>query len=175
MIKNLAHIQSIFYVRIKGMKMLLHEGISRNAKSFGTGVYRVTAYEHELLLAVTPFPQKGTEPWYIISNDLTDSLADVQEAYYYRFEIEELFRDAKRIFGLEYIRFTHPHNFSTVLWFVIAGIWLHAYLETHLRHAKTVIKKCKSSFNQSITHYWLEQIRFALQAPVLELIFIADG
>jgi hypothetical protein len=175
-IKDLAQIEGIFfYTRIKSSKMLLFDGVLRPAHSFASGVYPVQAYDTDLLLAVTPFPEKGNAPWYIISNDVHASLPAIQHVYYYRFEIEELFRDTKRIFGLEYVHFTKPHNFCTVLWFIIAGMWFQSRLESHLYEAKSLIKKCKSSFNQSITHYWLEQIRLALQAPVLQQISIADG
>lgn len=169
----------VFYVRIKQVKRVLFKGILRSAHTFTKGVHLVNAYDHRLVLAVTPLPakMKGGEgqPWYIISNDTRASLEDISRVYYYRSEIEELFKDAKRLFGLEYVRFHKVLNFQTVLWFVIAGFWLHAYLETMIHKAKTFIKKCKKSFNQSITHYWLEQTRYALQAQALGQITIRDA
>jgi hypothetical protein len=43
--------------------------------------------------------------------------------YYHRFEIEEFFRDAKRLLGLEYVNFRKEESFSTALWFVMTGMW----------------------------------------------------
>ena len=179
-IKYLAKIKVIFSIRIKGIKTVIHKGKIRKARDFSQGKYLVKAYDNKLSLIITAKPMnchkaKANEPWYIISNDLESTDEQIQETYYYRFEIEELFRDTKRMFGLEYINFKILSNFKTALWFVILGFWLHQYLEEHIVKAKTVIKKCKSSFNQSITHYWLEQIKFALLHPMLSQIYIKDG
>lgn len=175
-IKYLAEIKVKFYIRIKSIKLVKYKNKKKKAKQFKPGRYIVSAYglDH-LSLIITPPPQNDNEPWYIISNDTESTAEEIQKIYYYRFEIEELFKDAKRVFGLEYINFKKQHNFKTVLWFVILGIWLHYYLEATVEQAKTIIKKCKQSFNQSITHYWMERIKLAIQLPVLNQIFIKDG
>lgn len=175
-IRHLAEIKVKFYIRIKGVKSVIHGSKKKKAKQFKSGKSSVSAYGlKNLSLTITPPPQNGNEPWYIISNDTESTAEKIQKIYYYRFEIEELFKDAKRVFGLEYINFKKQHNFKTVLWFVILGIWLHYYLEETVEKAKTIIKKCKQSFNQSITHYWMERIKLAIQLPVLNQIFIKDG
>lgn len=179
LIKFLAKNKIIFYIRIKKDKRLKIDGNLKKAKEFKEGKYPVEGYDNELSLTVTAKPknckkEKSSEPWYIISNDLDTEKDKIQEIYYYRFEIEELFKDAKRLFGLEYIQFQKKHNFETTLWFVILGFWLQNYFEKKIKNAKTVIKRCKESFNQSITHYWIEQIKFKLQAPQLALISIKD-
>lgn len=175
-IKYLAEIKVKFYIRIKSIKTVVYKNRTRKAKQFRAGKYLVYAYGLDnLRLTITLPPQNGNEPWYIISND-TDSTAEaIRQIYYYRFEIEELFKDAKRVFGLEYIIFKKQHNFKTILWFVMLGIWLHYHLENIIEQAKTIIKKCKQSFNQSITHYWLERIKLAIQLPVLNQICIKSG
>lgn len=179
LVEYLAKIKVIFYIRIKGAKTVAHKGRIKKAKEFRKGKYIVRAYNNKLSLTVTSKPsncnQKLDEPWYIISNDLDSTAEQIQQIYYYRFEIEELFRDAKRIFGLEYISFKKTRNFKTVLWFVVLGFWLHCYLEDKIVEAKTIIKKCKNSFNQSITHFWIEKIKLALELPTLSLISIKDG
>lgn len=175
-IEYLAEIKVKFYIRIKSIKLVKYKNRTKKAKQFKPGKYLVSAYRlKNFSLTITPPPQNGREPWYLISNDIESTAEEIQKIYYYRFEIEELFKDAKRMFGLEYINFKKQHNFKTVLWFVMLGIWLHYYLEATVEQAKTIIKKCKQSFNQSITHYWLEQIRLAIQLPVLNQIFIKDG
>ncbi len=179
LIEYLAQIKVIFYIRIKGCKLVEYSGQTRKAKKFKQGKYIVNAYGNELSLTITPKPKKVkkkyNEPWYIISNDLISSPEEIQETYYYRFEIEELFKDTKRIFGLEYVKFKIPDNFKTTLWFVILGIWFHYYLEETLEESKSVIKKCKDSFNQSITYYWLEKIQLYFRLPALERISIESG
>lgn len=173
-IKYLAEIKVKFYIRIKSIKSVKNK--KKKAKQFKPGKYIVSAYVLDYLsLTITPPPRNDNEPWYIISNDTESTAEEIQKIYYYRFEIEELFKDAKRVFGLEYINFKKQHNFKTALWFVILGIWLHYYLEATVEQAKTIIKKCKQSFNQSITHYWMERIKLAIQLPVLNQIFIKDG
>lgn len=175
-IEYLAEIKVKFYIRIKSIKSVNCKNKTKKAKQFKQGKYIVYAYGlKNMSLIITPPPQNGNEPWYLISNDAESTAEEIQKIYYYRFEIEELFRDAKRVFGLEYINFKKQHNFKTALWFVILGIWLHYYLEETIEKAKTIIKKCKQSFNQSITHYWMEQIKLAIQLPVLNQIFIKDG
>lgn len=175
-IKHLAEIKVKFYIRIKGIKSVIYRSKKKKAKQFRSGKYIVSAYDFKnLSLAITPPPQNDNEPWYIISNDTESTMEEIQKIYYYRFEIEELFKDAKRVFGLEYINFKKQDNFKTVLWFVILGIWLHYHLEETIGKAKTIIKKCKQSYNQSITHYWMEQIKLAIQLPVLNQIFIKSG
>ncbi len=99
-----------------------------------------------------------------MTNDLVASAKDVIEIYYHRFEIEEVFKDAKYLFGLETIQFKIPERLTTVLWFVMLGMWLHNHLETTIQASRAVVQKCKQSFAQSSTHYWLEKIRFELQA-----------
>jgi len=115
---------------------------------------------------------KAKEPWYIVTNDLEASAEEVTEIYYHRFEIEEVFKDAKHLFGLEYIQFKKPERLTTVLWFVMLGMWLHLHLETTLQPSREAVQKCKQSFAQSRTHYWIEKIRFELQAQALATITI---
>lgn len=179
LIKYLAQFKVIFYIRIKGCKKVEYSGKTIKAKKFKQGKYTVNVYDNELSLTITPKPKnvkkKYNEPWYIISNDFISSPEEIQEIYYYRFEIEELFRDVKRIFGLEYVKFKIPDNFKTALWFVILGIWFHYYLEETLEESKSVVKKCGNSFNQGITHYWLEKVQLYFRLPALEQISIKSG
>jgi len=180
LIKYLAKNKVIFYIRIKSIKRMAFKNKFKKAREFKKGIYFVEAYDSKLSLTVTAKPNnqntnKLEEPWYIISSDLESEKENIQEIYYYRFEIEEFFKDAKRKFGLEDTIFRKINNFKTALWFVILGFWLHQYLEEHIESAKNVIKKCKDSFNQSITHYWLEQIKFSLLAPMLSKIYIKGG
>lgn len=178
-IEFLAQKQVIFYTRIKSCKLVIYRQTKHKARKFNQGIYPVFAYGRWLSLTITarPIAEEGKkiEPWYIISNDLVSSAKTITEIYYHRFEIEEFFKDAKRMFGLEYIPFKKLNSLAITLWFVVLGFWLQHYLEQAVHEAKTVIKECKNSFNQSLTHYWLERIKFALYAPALAAIFIRTG
>jgi hypothetical protein len=173
---------AIFYLRIRGDKRVLGRRGGAKARQFAAGSHAIWAYSCRLNLVVTPEPDvrlktqaKAKEPWYIVTNDLAASAGAVTDIYYHRFEIEEVFKDAKRLFGLEWMRFKIPERLVTVLWFVVLGFWLHRYLETTLQVSREVVQKTKHSFGQSLTHYWLEKIRFELQAQTLAAITLATG
>jgi uncharacterized membrane protein YccF (DUF307 family) len=102
-------------------------------------------------LVVTPKPDTkmkaktgARESWYIVTNDLEATAEMVTEIYYYRFEIEEVFKDAKRLFGLEWISFKKPERLTTVLWFVMLGMWLHLHLEVTIQVSREVVQKTKT-------------------------------
>lgn len=176
---HLARQNVTFYQRIKAGKKVLGRKGGKKAREFTAGRHAIWVYGHRMNLVVTPEPDvrlrtngKAKEPWYIVTNDLEASAETVTEIYYYRFEIEEVFKDAKRLFGLEWIAFKKPERLVTVLWFVVLGMWLHSYLEATLQVSREVVQKTKQSFGQGRTHYWLEKIRYELQAPALATITI---
>jgi hypothetical protein len=178
----LARQQITFYQRIRGDKKLLGRKGGKKAREFGAGRHPVWVYGHRMNLVVTPEPDvrmktsgKAKEPWFVVTNDLTATAEEVTEIYYYRFEIEEVFKDTKRLFGLEWMKFKIPDRLVTVLWFVVLGFWLHRYLETTLQVSREVVQKTKQSFGQSRTHYWLEKMRFELQATALAAITLPSA
>jgi hypothetical protein len=180
-IEFLAENKHIFYIRIKGCKTVFYKKFKQKVQDFIAGMYIVKAYDRELSLTVTPAPPdrkgKPQQPWYIISNDVWSTAKMITDIYYHRFEIEEFFRDAKRIFGLEYIHFKKVMSLAVILWFVILNFWLQRYLLQALRleNRNNLMKKCKDSFNQSWTHYLLERIKLSLLAPALSEIYIRYG
>lgn len=177
-IEFLAKQRIVFYIRIKSLKTVFYKKFKQQAKDFTAGMYIVKAYGLELSLTVTPAPPdrkgKPQQPWYIISNDVWSTAKMITEIYYHRFEIEEFFKDAKRMYGLEYINFKKVTSLAITLWFVILGFWLQVYLraELKLENRAGYIKKCKDSFNQSWTHFLLERLKFSLLEPALSEIFI---
>ena len=66
---------------------------------------------------------KDEQPWYLITNDLESTREKIIKIYYHRFEIEEFFRDAKRLLGLENLNVKKPLSLEVILWFVILSIW----------------------------------------------------
>lgn len=159
-----------FILRIKADKRVLGRKGGTKARWLAAGLHPVWVYGHRLNLMVTPEPGKDAEPWYLVTNDLSLTAHQVTDAYYHRFEVEEVFKDAKHLFGLETMRFAIPERLTTTLWFVCLGFWLHRYLERTVVSSRTVVQRAKQNFVQSRTHYWLEQIRHALQAEALAAI-----
>lgn len=167
----------LFVLRIKGGKKVLDRKGGTKARWLPAGLHPVWVYGHRLNLVVTPKPEvklktsgKAQEPWYLVANDLSLSAEAVSDTYYHRFEIEEVFKDTKHLFGLEYIQFKLPARLTTVLWFVCLGFWLHDYLERIIQDSRTVVQKAKQGLVQSRNHYWLEQIKHALQTEALAAI-----
>lgn len=180
-VQYLCEQQIRFVLRIKGDKKVLGRKGGTKARWLSAGLHPVWVYGNRLNLVVSPEPtvklktaSKAREPWFLLTNDLPLTAEQVTDVYYHRFEIEEVFKDAKHLFGLEYVQFKLPERLTTVLWFVVLGFWLHERLEQTLAASKTVVQKSKQGFVQSRTHYWLEQIKHALQAEALAVI-AGDG
>lgn len=176
-VQYLCQKQILFVVRLKGDKRVLGRKGGTKARWLPAGLHPVWVYGNCLNLVVTPGPEvkrrtetKAIEPWFLLTNDLSLTAEQVTDVYYHRFEIEEVFKDAKHLFGLEYVQFKLPERLTTVLWFVCLGFWLHDRLERILPGSRTMVQKAKQSYAQSRTHYWLEQIKHALQAEALQMI-----
>lgn len=149
----------IFVIRVKGGKHVQ----TRNGRMVATRDMRpsdtlVRAYEHTLRLVVSDRPDHGAEPWYLVTNDRASSREHAIEIYYHRFEIEEFFRDAKRLLGLEWVNCKTGTTLSIVLWFVILGIWCLAHLETLLRQHREHERK---AMRLSRVRYLFEYIQSA--------------
>lgn len=167
----------LFVLRIKADKRVFGRKGGTKARLMPAGLHPIWAYGNRLSLVVTPKPEvkrrtngKAHEPWYLLTNDLGLTATKVTDIYYHRFEIEEVFKDAKHLFGLETRQFKLPERLTTVLWFVCLGFWLHQHLEQTITASKTVVQIAKQLPVQSRTHYWIEQIKRALQAEALAVI-----
>ena len=104
-VEHLCRNRILFVVRMKADKRMLGRKGGTKARLLGTGLHPVWVYGNRLNLIVTPEPATTSEPWYLLTNDLNLSAEQVTETYYHRFEIEEVFKDAKHLFGLETIVF----------------------------------------------------------------------
>jgi hypothetical protein len=82
--------------------------------------------------------QGRVEPWYLVTNDFTSEKEVIVSRYYFRFEIEEAFKDLKYIQNLKkFYRIKKAQTFQTLLWFCILKIWLAFLLDgtkQYLRH-----------------------------------------
>lgn len=125
-IKFLAQRQYKFIIRIKKRKSLADSktGQLRAAEGFESSDVLVHAYDHDLRLVVSDKPDNDNDPWYLITNDVDSTREALIDRYYHRFEIEEFFRDCKRILGFEYLRFKTVRGLSIALWFAILTCWL---------------------------------------------------
>ena len=123
-IKYLAQNKHIFYIRIKaGKHVALGESTRCQARDVTENDAIVSAYGLRLRLIASDDPGNGNEPWYLITNDTRSLRKTIVAHYYFRFEIEEFFKDAKWLQGLEFVRFLKLESVTTLLWFVVIGWW----------------------------------------------------
>ena len=134
-IKYLFQNQWDFVIRVKQMK---HAEDPKTGMDFPIRDAKeddrpVTMYDG-LPLRIVRSDQKEDmpQPWYLVTNNTALSREKIIDIYYHRFEIEEFFRDAKRLLGLEWVTFKLTQSLSVVLWFVILGVWCLRHLETKL-------------------------------------------
>jgi hypothetical protein len=88
----------------------------------------VVMYENIVRLVTSEKTNEMKEPWYLATNDITLSREAIIDRYYHRFEIEEFFRDAKRLLGLEQVSWKTENSLAVTLWFVMLGIWCLAHI-----------------------------------------------
>jgi len=74
--------------------------------------------------------QGNEEAWYLVTNDFVSGKEAVNGRYYFRFEIEETFKDLKHINNLHsFYRIETQQTFKILLWFCILAIWLSFLLD----------------------------------------------
>lgn len=124
LIRFLAQHKVPFIIRIKRRKFVTVRRSKKrgavedlNSTDVGIGEWGV-----QLRLVVSEKPEEG-EPWYLITNDTKSTRIAIIDRYYHRFEIEEFFRDCKRLLGLEQHQMKSVRSLSILLWFVIVGTW----------------------------------------------------
>jgi hypothetical protein len=129
LIKHLAKNKHIFYIRLKGGKRVMgSDGNMCHVRALTSTDARVQAYDLTLRIITSNNPKNGNEPWYLLTNDMRSSRETVIRHYYFRFEIEEFFKDAKWLQGLEHTRFQKIESVTTLLWFVLIGWWCFVYI-----------------------------------------------
>ncbi len=82
----------------------------------------VNVYNYDLRIVRSE--QKGDEPWYILTNDFTSNRDRIIAKYYFRFEIEETFKDLKHVGRLKKFFIKKKLTLSILLWFLILSVWL---------------------------------------------------
>lgn len=155
--------QIIFYVRCKASKHVLMPKADGTEQSLKISKIKqfdqhVLVYDKILRLVISNKPAKNKEPWYLFTNDFDSSRKAIIKIYYYRFEIEETFRDLKHIYDLRAFQIKQVQSFSLVLWFVIAGVWLSFSIEEVKLQLKTSLSKNMHK-KLSIVRLWSEGIQ----------------
>ena len=114
----------VFYIRIKKSKKLDDKKLSKKISSLKKRDNTINIYEHELRVVRSKKSGKHKEPWFIVTNDFQSTADEIIAIYYHRFEIEEFFKDAKRLSDLEYLRKVNDQSFTIILWFILLGTWV---------------------------------------------------
>ncbi len=86
---------------------------------------------------------------------MTTAREEIIKRYYYRFEIEEFFRDAKRLLGLEYLGFKYARSCSIALWFIILTMWLFEMIALGFTEAE---EESRAKWRVSRVRYIMETI-----------------
>lgn len=146
-----------FIIRVKKIKhfRLATDKAKFKAKDAPGNDQIVVAYNCNLRLIVSDPDGKNNEPWYLATNDFENSRDTIIDNYYHRFEIEEFFRDAKRLLGMEYLNLKKQLSLEIILWFVILSIWFLWTLEAQMNDAD---RKLKASMKISVIRYCLEML-----------------
>jgi large-conductance mechanosensitive channel len=136
----------IFYIRIKaGKHVKLRKDDKKGvpAEEVESNTKIIHAYKTKLRIIRSDKPANENQPWYILTNDFKTPRDKIIKIYYYRFEIEEVFKDMKHIFDMNKLWIKKKQTFRVLLWFVIIAFWI-AYLTGIIKsylQAKTHIKK----------------------------------
>lgn len=98
------------------------------------------------------------ESWYILTNDFVSTREQMIAKYYFRFEIEETFKDLKHINNLKnFFAIKKSQTLKILLWFCILAIWLAFLLPVLQEYLINRIKQKKRK-KLSVIRYLFEQI-----------------
>jgi len=109
---------------------------------------------------------KAKECWYIVTNDMETTREDILRTYYYRFEIEETFKDIKHAFDTNPRYIIKKRTLKTILLFQILGIWL-------LWEINQVCKQIRETYlkQRKRSHSWIRQnLELVLKERLLPVI-----
>lgn len=147
-----------FIIRVKKVKKFLDEENHETflAKDATVNDIKVIAYGHRLRLIISDKPTSGNDPWYLVTNIMNATRDDIITRYYHRFEIEEFFRDAKRLLGLEGVNFKKEQSLAVALWFVILTVWFCWKMESTISEAE---EKLRKEMKLSYVRYFFENLQ----------------
>lgn len=113
-----------FYIRVKAGRYIEYDGQKIKIQELKTKDATVVLYGLTLRVIRSTKDGKNAEPWYILTNDSSYSRTKIVRIYYYRFEIEESFKDLKHILEFRRTRLNKPNSLKVILWLMFLGIAL---------------------------------------------------
>lgn len=135
LVRFLAALPVPFLIRVRAGKQVMHDGKRRALRGLPTRDEGSVSVYGQPLRVVRSRRKKGAkEPWILLTNDFGSAADGLVSMYYRRFEIEEFFKDAKRLSGTEFFLHMKDAAFSVTLWFLVLGYWI-AWLCAAVRHA----------------------------------------
>ncbi|HLD11952.1 MAG TPA: transposase [Patescibacteria group bacterium] len=166
-----------FYIRMRKDKHILYQGNDiplRNLPWYEKDA-TVTIYGKRLRVVVSEKLSERTdsqgkeESWYILTNDTTFSKEQIIASYYFRFEIEETFKDLKHINRLKtFFPIKKKLTFTILLWFSILTIWIAFLLEGIQQYLFLRITQKKRK-KLAVTRFFFESIQQAKNILVQEV------
>lgn len=172
-IQQLAQRRHLFVVRIKACKQLTkaEKNLLFKARHTSLDDQRVRTYEgHRLRLIVSDKKEGTKERWYLITNDFTATRDELMADYYHRFEIEEFFKDAKWLLGLEWVRLFKLNSITTLLWFVVLGMWFVEFVRKNL-----TLPAWKNHHNLSVVRLVYETLQRETHALLAQSLGLQSG
>jgi hypothetical protein len=175
LIKFMIENDIVFYIRMKKAKHVVWKDTHIPIHKLKGVDSTIQAYGATLKVIRSDKPDDEKEPWYIISNDMQKKREKIVRIYYYRFEIEEVFKDMKHLFDVKKLLIRRKQTFRILLWFMILSFWI-AYktgvLTNYLSQRITVHPKKRISWIK----LWFEQMRREVSAHVYSrMIMLADS
>lgn len=165
-----------FYVRMKAGKSVVRELKNKDRVISLRNVnwldFRAAIYNQKLrvIRSSKTLQRKLDLPecWYIITNDFESTRETILNNYYYRFEIEEAFKDIKHVFGARANYIQKTTTLETIIWFQILGMWLMwstSNIPKLKEKVKSLVKKKLSWVRQCWELIWLERLRPIIYVP----------
>lgn len=152
-----------FTIRMRKDKHVLYEQKEiplRNLPWFANDCL-VGIYGQNLRIVRSEKKKTMEEPWYLLTNDTGSTRDRIIADYYFRFEIEETFKDLKHIFELnKFYTIKKKQTFLILLWFFILSIWMAFLLEKTKQYLTERISQ-NIHKKLSITRFFFEQIQLA--------------
>lgn len=119
---------------------------------------RIEIYGRSLRIVRSEKKKDMEEPWYLLTNDFNSAKEKIIADYYFRFEIEETFKDLKHIFELnKFYSIKKKQSLLILLWFCILGIWVMWSIQTVKEFLTKRVTHNKHKM-LSVTKFFFEQI-----------------
>lgn len=164
-----------FVVRFKADKHVIFEGLDIPLRNIPNGEIDIVTmiYGQNLRLIISDKKsQKQSdkdEPWYLVTNDFTLSAYQIIGKYYFRFEIEEVFKDNKHVQNFnKFFPIKKRLTMKIILYFLMFFIWLSFLIEGMESYIESRIKKRRRE-RLSLPRFLFEQLELEKFLAVTKL------